>query len=219
MKTKYQNHFCIAVCLLVSFALWTVAVRLIDVQPIGPQASAVGFATLNGTFHALTGVHWSLYVISDWLSLLPLCVVLWFAAMGLFQWIERKSLLKVDHDILCLGGLYLVVLISYLFFELYVINYRPVLIDGCLEASYPSSTTMLVLCVMSTAAMQANIRIENAIVRRCVTFTIDAFTGFMVIGRLLSGVHWFTDIVGGILLSASLVIYYRAICIRLQETL
>ena len=106
-------------------------------------------------------------------------------------------------------------MVAYVFFEVFVVNYRPVLIGGILEASYPSSTTMLVMCVMPTAIMQFNARIKNNILKRFVASAITAFVVFMVIGRLLSGVHWFTDIIGGALLSAGLVLMYRAI-IRLE---
>lgn len=197
-------------CLMAAFALWTAAVGFVDVQAIGPQGSAVGFATLNGFFHNLTGVHMSLYLITDWLSLIPLGFVPGFALLGLVQWIKRRKLLRVDYSILVLGGFYVVVMAVFVLFELFVVNYRPVLIGGQLEASYPSSTTMLVMCVMPTAMMQLNARLRNQALRRCVTFSMATFMVFMVIGRLVSGVHWLTDIVGGALLSAGLVMMYRA---------
>ena len=121
---------------------------------------------------------------------------------------DAKSLWKVDHRILALGVFYVAVMAAYVFFEIVVINYRPTLIDGYLEASYPSSTTMLVMCVMPTAAMQLNVRIKNTVLRRCAVIIVVAFTAFMVIGRLVSGVHWITDIIGGALLSAGLVTMY-----------
>ena len=93
-----------------------------------------------------------------------------------------------------------------------VINYRPVLIEGYLEASYPSSTTLLVLCMMPTAKMQLDGRIKNPAVRKIVGLAIVVFTVFMVVGRLVSGVHWITDIAGGVLLSAGLVMLYRWAC-------
>ena len=200
----------IAIALLVSFALWTALVSLADVQAIGPEGSVVGFATLNGLVHKLTGVNWLLYTVTDWLGLVPVAVALGFAVLGLAQLISRKSLWRVDRSILALGIFYVVVIVAYLFFEAVVINYRPVLIDGRLEASYPSSTTMLVMCVMPTAAIQLNARIKNNLLRRIATISIVAFTAFMVMGRLVSGVHWVTDIVGGALLSAGLVEGYRA---------
>ena len=193
------------------FALWTAAITAVDVQAIGPQGSRVGLAGLNGWIHGLTGVHMWLYALTDWLSLIPLLLVLGFAILGLTQWIRRKSLLKVDPNILALGGFYATVLGIYLFFEKCIVNYRPVLIEGRLEASYPSSTTVLVICVMITAAMEFQNRIQNPRKRMWVTRMITIFTVLMVIGRLLSGVHWFTDIVGGILLSAGLVMLYSAL--------
>ena len=217
MKKENQRNFCIATCMLFAFFLWTATIQFIDVQTIGPQGSSVGFATLNGFVHNLPGVHMSLYTITDWLGLVPLMFVMGFGTLGLIQWIKRKHLLKVDYSILVLGGFYIVVMAVYMLFEVFVVNYRPVLIGGILEASYPSSTTMLVMCVMPTAVMQFNARIKNNILKRFVASAITAFVVFMVIGRLLSGVHWFTDIIGGALLSAGLVLMYRAIiCLEVK---
>ena len=197
--------------LLAAFVLWTVLIRFVDVQAIGPEGSSVGFATLNGFVHELTGVNLLLYTVTDWLGLVPIAVAFGFAILGLVQLIKRKSLWKVDHNILALGVFYIVVMAAYILFEMVVINYRPTLIDDYLEASYPSSTTMLVMCVMPTAAMQLNVRIKNTVFRWCAIITIVAFTAFMVIGRLISGVHWITDIIGGALLSTALVLIYYAI--------
>ena len=214
MKKENQRNFCTATCMFLAFLLWTAAIQLVDVQAIGPQESAVGFATINQFVHNLTGVHMSLYTITDWLGLVPLVFVMGFALFGLIQWIKRKHLFKVDYNILILGGFYIVVMAVYVLFEMLVVNYRPILINGYLEASYPSSTTMLVMCVMPTAIMQFNARIKNDVLKRYLTSAITAFIIFMVIGRLISGVHWITDIIGGALLSTGLVLMYRAIISR-----
>ena len=212
MKKRNRKQWGITLGLLASFALWTAAVCCVDVRAIGPNGSSVGFAALNGAVHDLTRVHMALYTITDWLGLVPLGFALGFALLGLVQLIRRKSLLRVDRSILVLGGFYLLVIAAYLFFEEVVINYRPVLIDGYLEASYPSSTTMLVLCVMPTAMQQLRGRIGNETAKNAVLWALAAFIVFMVIGRLLSGVHWFTDIVGALLLSAGLVMLYCSVC-------
>ncbi len=211
MKTKNRENFYVAAGILIAFLLWTIAVQCFDVQAIGPQESTVGFATINRFIHNFTDVHMSLYVITDWLGLVPLGFIMGFALLGLVQWIKRKNILKVDYSILVLGGFYIVVMAIYILFEIFVINYRPVLINGYLESSYPSSTTMLVLCVMPTAIMQLNTRMKNHILRRFVVFVIIVFMTFMLVGRLVSGVHWFSDIIGGTLVSTGLVLMYRAI--------
>ena len=208
MKKKNVKTIWAALGALAAFVLWTILVRCVDVQPIGPDGSQVGFAAINGAFHALTGVHWALYTLTDWLGLIPIGIAFGFAVLGLVQLIRRKSLLKVDRDLLILGGFYIAVLAAYLLFETVVINFRPVLIDGKLEASYPSSTTMLALCVLPTAMMQLKTRIHEDAVRRAVLVILAAFSVFMVVGRLISGVHWLSDIVGGVLLSAGLVSLY-----------
>ena len=204
-----RKSFCVPIGLLVLFILWTLVVCFVDVRPIGPHNSSVGLAGINQFFHSLTGVNFLLYHITDWLGLVPVGVCIGFGILGLSQWIRRKNLSKVDWGILVLGGFYIVTIGVYLLFEYVVINYRPVLIAEVLEVSYPSSTTLLTMCVMPTAAMQLHLRIQNSAIRRCVIVAILTFTAFMVLGRILSGVHWITDIIGGGLLSGGLVMLYH----------
>ncbi len=207
-----RKFLLIAAFFLAAFVLWTVLVCFIDVQAIGPEGSSVGFARINGWAHNLIGVNMGLYTITDWLGLVPLAVVLAFGMTGLIQWIKRKRLFRVDHSILVLGIFYIVVMAVFLLFEEVVINYRPVLIQGVLEASYPSSTTLLVMCVMPTAAMQLSQRIKCRAFCCIVILPVWAFVAFMVGGRLLSGVHWLSDIIAGVLLSAGLVLLYAGVC-------
>lgn len=195
---------------IVLFVIWTILTMTIDVRAAGPSHTPVGFASFNSWFHHFTGVQMPLYTITDWLGLVPICVCLVFGTIGFLQLIQRKSLLRVDHDIIVLGVYYLLVILTYLLFEAFPLNYRPILIDGCLESSYPSSTTLLVLTVMPTLCFQCRRRLKNNKMNHIIITMTRLFSFFMVVGRLLSGVHWFTDIAGAILLSSGLFSLYKA---------
>ena len=207
---KEKRNLLAGAGLIGAFALWTVLIRWVDVQAVGQNGTKIGFADFNVWFHQLTGVHMTLYTITDWLGLVPIFICLCFGVLGLVQLIKRRSLLSVDPDILLLGIYYVLVIACYLIFEMIPVNYRPVLIEGRLEASYPSSTTLLVLSVMPTLWFQANRRVSNAMIRKAVVVFVVTFSVFMVIGRLVSGVHWATDIIGSVLLSAGLYMLYRS---------
>lgn len=207
---KKNQNVLAGILLLVGFAVWTFLIQEVDVQPIGPNGSSVGFAALNGWFHQLTGEHWMLYTLTDWLGLVPICVCLIFAGAGFVQLVQRRSIFKVDLDIIMLGAYYVLVIFGYLLFEMVPINYRPVLIEGFLEASYPSSTTLLVLSVMPTLYFQAQRRLNPNALRQTILIFSVLFSAFMVIGRLVSGVHWLTDIVGAVLLSSGIFLIYKA---------
>ena len=211
MKDVRNKELVSGISLLAAFAVWTILIRFVDVQNVGPAGTAVGFAAFNVWFHRITGVHMVIYTITDWLGLVPIIVCMCFGVPGLVELIKGRSLLKVDHDILLLGVYYVVVILGYLLFETVPINYRPILIDGNLEASYPSSTTLLVLSVMPTLKYQTDRRIANPVTRKAIRVFIFAFSLFMVIGRTISGVHWATDIVGSVFLSTGLYLIYRFI--------
>lgn len=211
MKQNGKRILFIGIMLIVAFVVWTGLILTVDVQPLGQNGTNIGFTTFNLWFHKWTGVHMTIYTITDWLGLIPILVCLIFAGVGLIQLITRKSLFKVDYDIIALGIYYMIVIVAFLGFEMIPINYRPILIEGAMETSYPSSTTLLVLSVMPTLIFQSKRRIENDIMKNAVVILTIFFSAFMVIGRLMAGVHWFTDIVGGILLSMGLFYIYKGV--------
>ena len=202
---------------LVLFALWTMLVQTVDVGPVGETGTDIGFRTVNTLFHHRTGVHMALYTLTDWLGLVPVAVCLGFGGLGFRQLVRRRSLFRVDSDLLLLGLYYIAVMVGYLIFELFPINYRPVLIDGRLEASYPSSTTLLVLCVMPTLVFQGKRRWKKTWVVQITGIFVGAFSLLMVAGRTVSGVHWITDIVGSLLLSAGLFRISKALVFLLLK--
>lgn len=208
--TKKRNliNFGVTAALFFIFVLYTVVIMNIDVDSIGPNDSSVGFATINEKVHSFFGVHMLIYEVTDILSIIAILIMAGFAVMGLVQLIRRKSIFKVDYNILLLGGFYVLVFAVYLFFEFTVINYRPILIENVLEASYPSSTTTLVICIIPTAMMEFKKLISNKTVRNIINFCLGVFAIGMVIGRMISGVHWFTDIIGGVLISSALIMFY-----------
>ena len=211
MKKNGKRVLFIGSILAIAFAVWTALIQIVDVQPIGQNGTDIGFASFNHWFHKLTGVHMTIYTITDWLGLIPLFVCMIFGVIGMVQLVKRRSLFKVDYDIIFLGIYYIIVIFGYLVFEMIPINYRPILIEGFMEASYPSSTTLLVLSVMPTLIFQVNLRLKNVSVKKMICILTSIFSVFMVIGRLVSGVHWFTDIVGSVLLSAGLFCIYKAV--------
>lgn len=200
------------------FAVWTVLILTVDVQPLGQNGTGIGFATFNCWFHHFTGVNMVIYTITDWMGLVLVAICLSFAGMGLVQLIKRRSLFRVDADIMILGVYFVIVFLAYAIFEMIPINYRPILIEGKMEASYPSSTTLLVLSVMPALIEQIQRRLSGITAKRIIKIVEIAFSAFMVIGRLVSGVHWFTDIVGGVLLSAGVFMLYKAaVMLALKE--
>ena len=211
MKTNEKKTLITGIILILAFAIWTMLIQFIDVQAVGLNNTNVGFATLNTWFHSLTGANMTLYTITDWLGLVPVFVGMSFGFLGLVQLIKRKNLLKVDFDIVILGVYYVIVVLCYLIFEMIPINYRPIFINGFMEASYPSSTTLLVLGVMPTLIFQAKRRMKSNKIKKIICVITILFSAFMVVGRLVSGVHWITDIVGSVLLSMGLFHVYKGV--------
>ena len=211
MKRKSKNTFISGLIFIMLFIIWTVAVVSVDVKSVGVNGTSVGFATLNTWFHNLTKVNMTLYNITDWAGLVPIFVCIFFGGIGMIQLIKRKSLLKVDFDIIALGIYYIIVISGYIIFEMIPINYRPILINGFLECSYPSSTTLLVLSVMPTLNFQSEVKLKNNKMKLIIRGITIVFSLFMVIARLVSGVHWFTDIVGAILFSTGLFEIYKEV--------
>ena len=183
-----------------------------DVAAIGPAGTEVGFSHINQLVHDLTGVNMLWYEITDYIGYASIAVCGLFALVGFVQMIKRRSLLKVDKEIWALGGLFIAVIACVVFFEKHIVNYRPIIMPGASEpeASFPSSHTMLVMTVMIAVMIISDRYLKSGLgaLVRIVCFIVTLVT---IGGRLWSGVHWFTDITGAILLSAALLFLFAAV--------
>ena len=191
---KFANSYIFGF-LFVIFSLW---IRLFDVQSVGPEGSSIGFASLNVAVHEFFGMHLFWYKLTQALGVLAIGLAAVFAVVGFVQLVQRKSLLKVDKKILMLGVIYILVILAYILFEKVPFNYRPVVLDPAegLGPSYPSTHTMIILTIFGTAVGVLGEYIKNT--KLVLIIKIMALT---IIGRLVCGVHWFTDIAGGVIIS------------------
>ena len=201
---KKKRNFLISTILILLAVVFTILVKVVDVKQVGVNGTSIGFATVNQFVFLTTGVNMIWYHITDWLGLVPIFMAMAYALLGLVQLIKRKSLFKVDKEIIILGLFYIVVISLYIFFEKVIVNYRPILMNGFLEASYPSSHTLMTICLCGSSIIVNKKLFNNKIIKimNMLSLIIIFIT---VIGRLISGVHWFTDIVGGIFISIALL--------------
>ena len=232
MNSKRKKFFFSAILILLAIG-FTVLVKVVDVKQVGVNETSIGFATVNQFVFNFFGVNMIWYHITDWLGLVPIFMAISYALIGLIQLIKRKSLFKVDKELIILGIFYIIVIALYLLFEKVIINYRPILMDGFLEASYPSSHTLMTICLCGSSIIvnkalfnnknltrHSNQRLQSGTTEPCCIHNkITKFLNILsiiiilitIIGRLISGVHWFTDIIGGIFISMALLMNLSSI--------
>jgi len=205
-----KKKYCLIGTILIAL-LFTILVKVVDVRQIGVNGTSIGFAIVNQFVFDALGVNMMWYYITDWLGVIPVFISIGYAFIGFSQLIKRKSIFRVDREIIILGLFYVVVIFLYLFFEKVVINYRPILMNGFLEASYPSSHTLMTICLCGSSII-VNKKLFDSKITKFMNICSLVIIVFTIIGRLISGVHWFTDIIGGILISIPLLMtFYSAI--------
>ena len=194
-------------------------VRMVDVSAIGPKGPSIGLSHINQKVHETIGVNQIWYDITEILGGVAILVAGIFALVGFVQLVKGKSLAKVDKEIYAVGGLYAVVVVLYALFEKVIINYRPVIMDGetAPEASFPSSHTMLTCVVMGSAIILIGKYIQSEGLKKILQIAAAVILIVTVVGRLISGVHWFSDIMGGIFISLTLVSIFAGIVKSFEE--
>ena len=220
MEKKLKATITVLITLL--FGAYIAMLKIVDVRPIGPAGTAVGMATVNGWVQnmltKLTGLlpvtpeMWD--KLSDLSLLAAFAVAASFGLVGLIQLIRRRSLLKVSREIIGLAIAYVMAGIVYIVFEIFVVNYRPVLEAGQTfpEASFPSSHTVLAFVILATAIIAWGHLLENhSAIERLLQTAAVLLLIFAVGVRTLSGVHWLTDIVGGVLAGCAITSLYSTL--------
>ncbi|MGN0612959.1 MAG: phosphatase PAP2 family protein [Porcipelethomonas sp.] len=208
-RNKLTDSFAPGKIIMLVFVVYTIALKLIDVDSIGPENSEVGFSAVNGFFRDLIGYSGFWYTVSKIFTIGVYATVAAFVLMAVMQFFQRKSILKIDKNLISLVLFYVTVIGLYLFFEVVVINCRPIIRDKGLEASFPSTHTMLAMCVMGSAVIQFKKYLRDLQKRRIASIIAVFIGGMVILARFLSGVHWFSDILGGIILSAAMLLLYN----------
>lgn len=203
-----------AVAMLLLFAALVACLLTLDQQPIAADGSMVGLGSANLAFHNLTGVNWTLYDITEYGGYVAIASMFVFFVIGLVQLIRGRGFKGVDKAIYFIAIAYVVMLVLYVGFDKIALNWRPVLVDGELEPSFPSSHSFLAVGTMGCAITWARHRLASAPARTAVTVICTLIALVVVVGRLLCGVHWLTDIVGGVVLGLALVFAYRYLVLR-----
>ena len=205
-----KRNLIITILLLVSSIIFIVLLKRVDIKCDAVNNSCIGLATINQFIFDKIGVNMTWYTITDWLGIIPVLMSVVYAIIGLKQLMKRKSIKKVDKEILLLGVFYILVISIYILFEKCIINYRPILMNGFLEASFPSSHTLMTICLCGSSII-----INNKLFKNNFTKILNIISSIIIIitiiGRLISGVHWFTDIIGGILISSCLLMLFYSI--------
>ena len=214
MKLK---RFFLPAGLFLMFIIYTICIKFVDVKAIGPNGSEVGFAAINGFVAGLFAYNKLFYTLTKLIAAVSFLYIAAFAVLGLISLIKNRSFAKVDFAIYGMGFIYVITALFYLLFEILIINYRPILEDGELEASYPSSHTMLAVSVFGCAAVYAVYRIKDDLIKKIIVIVSAVLAAGMALGRLVSGVHWFTDILGGVLLGCAIISLYLAFIQIIKE--
>ncbi len=217
MTRESKKYLITAAALTVLFVLFTVLVKLVDVQAVGPQQSEVGLATMNAAMATTIGYNAVFYYIATVLGIFCILIAVCFALMGAAQLFATRDIRRVNYRILAVGGLYVAVVLLYVLFEFVVINYRPVAINDKLSPSYPSTHTLLALTITISAAMILKGVLKNRRLAELLGWVCVGLGVLTVLCRLLSGVHWLTDVIGGMLLSAALLVWFAFALEMLKE--
>lgn len=212
MNKSTKRQFTLGAVCLVLFAIFTVLVKTVDVKPLGYEGTDIGFSSFNIAINNVFKVNNFAYEASEWLGYVALGVAFGFALYALYQLIKTKSFKQVDKCLYELGVFYVIVVALYVIFDKVVINYRPMDMGEGLELSYPSSHTLLALCVFSTAiTMFRKYFANNTTLCNILAIVLGILMMLTVYFRLVSGAHWATDILGSVILSIGLIAIFNAV--------
>ena len=216
---KQKTKIILSAAFLLLFLLLILLLITVDVDEYGIPSRIsdgvvnvdIGLSSVN--IGLLAKENDVLFNVAEYLGYIALAVAFGFACLGAYQLVKRRSFAKVDSDIYVLAVFYIIVISLYFAFTQINVNCRPVFADKVLETtepSFPSSHTMLAICVFVSAIYQFKRRISNKTVRISVCTACGVLAVATTVCRYLSGAHWFTDIVGAVLISTSLLFAYSA---------
>jgi undecaprenyl-diphosphatase len=219
IKQSKSTALFASILLLISSVVFTIAVAFLDVETNPEGGHNIGLSTINLAFHKSFPYNELLHNISEYAGYIPVLFALFFAVMGAGQALKHKSFKKVDNVLYFMAAYYVLVGFVYLIFEKLCINVRPVMLDGEWEASYPSSHTLFAITLCASTILANDLFFAKAKWRKIMNIAAYILMFAVPVMRLFSGVHWLSDIVGGVIISTALVSFlnYAFFYVRSSE--
>ncbi len=205
-----------SLCLLLFLGL-ILAVLFVDVAPIGPEGSSIGLSTINGAVHDMLVYNETIYKVTEILGYATIAVAFIYTTVQGTRYSTKCIQDKKYRRFLRIWdrGEYMKLLVFvaagvlYVLFEFVIINYRPIILPGEeLEASFPSSHTLLAVAFIGPAIHDAIVKEKSKTAKWVLAASFAVLMVAVVVGRFISGVHWLTDILGGLLIGSTLVLTY-----------
>ena len=211
-----KSPLTITLILFALFFAYTCACLMVDVAQFAPQSvngdaiestqtTDIGFQKLNLSVHNALGFRQVFYRLSEYIGYLALLAGACIGLIWLLRLIKTKKLLGVDAGLNAAIAAMALMVVFYVLFEALKLNFRPVILDDGLEASYPSSHTLLGCVVFGCAAMVSADIFKDKGLARSVSALCYIIAAVLTLFRALSGVHWISDIIGGVILSAAIL--------------
>lgn len=148
--------------------------------------------------------------ITDIILITALAVLGVFAVLGLVEWIKRKSLKKVDRELLAMiPPLFLMAATYFIFDHIFILNTRP---NGSGEPSFPSSHTMATATIFLMTMLALKKYVKNKSLRIFLDVVMLILIVLVSVGRVAANMHWTSDVIGALIFSLIFVaIYYLLI--------
>ncbi len=143
---------------------------------------------------------------SDVILYISILFILGLIIYGIYQLYKRKSLFKVDKDIILTGfGFVFIIIIWFIFDKFIDINYRPIAVNGSAQTSFPSTHVMLACFSLLATTRIILKRNTNELKYNIITYGgVSILVILCSLGRILSKMHWTTDVLGAIFISLAI---------------
>lgn len=212
MKKFFNKNSIIGLSFLGLFLLLIILLQF-DKNIITISGKEVGLSHINDLIDYKSNK--KLDIISDILLYTSFIVAIAGVVIGLYQLITRKSLFKVDSFIIIFGIFLVAAVILWILFDYVIkINYRPLNPN---EGSFPSTHVLLTVFLTNVGGLMLAKYCKNTTLIIVAYVVSLLFIILVVLFRILSGMHYITDVFGGLFLGFSLSYLFNGIKIYIEN--
>jgi undecaprenyl-diphosphatase len=197
---KFINLYTILGCSFLVLFIILMLLLNVDKAVIAESGKEVGLSHINNLVSY--SYKENIDFMTDLLMYITFTVVVFEAGLGLYQLIKGKSLFKVDIEIIIFGIALVVMVALWLLFDYVIkINVRP---THEAEGSFPSTHVLITTFLALASHAFICYQYENKFAKYGSLLIAVSIIALVLFGRVASGMHYITDVTGGLFLGLAL---------------